>query len=84
MTAARLAELLTSRPVNKRIIGVLGPDSEVLTDIRDHFITTIRMFANFKSSTFQESKGFSNTIGFQGKVSSAISALNNELTVSGC
>ena len=69
--AAKVASVLSLKPHNDRITGVLGQNSEVLTKLRKDFEFTLEHMIKrngFQSSTFQEDKGLSGFVGLQGKV----------------
>lgn len=69
---ARAASALTMRPYNDKVVKNLSANTEILTNLRKDFVSTLEYMIQcnkFESSTFQESKGLSGVKGFQGKVS---------------
>ncbi|KAI0471223.1 hypothetical protein F4859DRAFT_110994 [Xylaria cf. heliscus] len=70
--AAHIASILTGRPYNPHIVQNLAQNSELLRQLRQNFedvtLDVMRKASRFESSTFQESRGWSTTPGFQNKV----------------
>ncbi|KAL6821892.1 hypothetical protein J3E69DRAFT_339512 [Trichoderma sp. SZMC 28015] len=71
LKVAKVASVLTSRPYNDNIVRNLAENTEILTKLRKDFESTLEHMIKrngFESSTFQEDKGLSGIVNFQGKV----------------